>query len=150
MKGNDLFVRMADGTLRHFPNVPESPKVTVDGQQLGIHELKPGMKLIRATMKTTTPQLVTTVEPVTGKVWQVTPTLFIILTLENWQNEEFKIPKGQTFVVCDTETDAWNLKKGMVLIATKVVEVPETVVTQQKVVTGTMPQDVPVLIVSRK
>ena len=28
--GNDLFVNMADGTLRHFPNIPESARATVD------------------------------------------------------------------------------------------------------------------------
>ncbi len=47
VSGNDLVVKMADGSLRHFSNVPESAKVTVDGQQLGIHDLKPGMKLQR-------------------------------------------------------------------------------------------------------
>src|SRR4029077_18653055 len=29
--GNDLVVKMEDGSLRHFANVPESAKVTVDG-----------------------------------------------------------------------------------------------------------------------
>ena len=146
VKGNDLFVKMDDGTLRHFPNVPESAKVMVDGQQLGIHELKPGMKLVRATVTTTTPQLVTTVESVTGKVFHVNPPLSVILTLENGQNQEFKIPIGQKFMVDGTETDAWGLKNGMVVTATKVVEEPETVVTKQKLVAGTMPGDIPVLI----
>ena len=93
--GNNLFVKMADGTLRDFPNIPESARATVDGQQLGIHDLKPGMKLVRARVTTTTPQLVTTVQSVTGKVWHVTPPLSVILTLANGQNQEFKIPDGQ-------------------------------------------------------
>ena len=42
--GNDLVVKMEDGTIRHFPNVPESARVTVDGKELGIHDLKPGMR----------------------------------------------------------------------------------------------------------
>ena len=147
VKGNDLFVKMDDGTLRHFPNVPESAKVMVDGQQFGIHELKPGMKLVRATVTTTTPQLVTTVESVTGKVFHVNPPLSVILTLENGQNQEFKIPNGQKFVVDGTEMDAWSLKQGMVVTATKIVEEPVTVVTKQKLVAGVMPGNVPVLIV---
>ena len=85
--GNNLFVKMADGTTRDFPDIPENAKVTVDGQQLGIHALKPGMKLVRATVTTSTPQVVTTVQTVTGKVWQVTPPLVLILTLENGQNQ---------------------------------------------------------------
>jgi|SRR6516165_152605 hypothetical protein len=148
--GNNLFVKMTDGTIRDFPNIPENAKVTVDGQQLGIHELKPGMKLVRATVTTSTPQVVTTVQTVTGKVWQVNPPLAVILTLENGQNQEFKIPDGQKFMVDGTETDAFGLKKGMVVTATKVVETPVTSVTTQKAVVGTMPQDVPILIVSPK
>jgi signal transduction histidine kinase len=75
VEGNSLFVKMSDGTLRDFPNVPESAKITVGGQQLGVHQLKPGMKLQRTTVTSTTPQVVTTVETVTGKVWHVTPPL---------------------------------------------------------------------------
>jgi len=146
VKGNNLFVKMADGTVRDFPNIPESARATVDGKKLGIHELKPGMKLQRTTVTTTTPQVVTTIETVKGKVWHVTPPLSVILTLENGQNQEFKIPEGQKFTVDGQETDAWGLKKGMKVTATKIVESPETTVSQQTQVTGTMPPDAPVLI----
>src|SRR5271170_3780205 len=47
VNGNDLIVRMDDGTLRHFPNVSNSVRINVDGQQLGVHDLKPGMHLQR-------------------------------------------------------------------------------------------------------
>ena len=104
---------MADGTLRDFPNVPASAKVNVDGQQLGVHELQPGMKLQRTTVTSTTPQVVTTIQTVTGKVWHVTPPLSVILTLENGENQAFNIPDGQKFMVAGQETDAWGLKKGM-------------------------------------
>ena len=52
VNGNDLIVKMEDGSLRHFANVPESAKVTVDGKELGIHDLKPGE--VGATITTTT------------------------------------------------------------------------------------------------
>src|SRR5690348_17702353 len=45
VSGNDLVVKMEDGSLRDFHDVPESDRVTVDGRELGIHDLKPGMKL---------------------------------------------------------------------------------------------------------
>jgi hypothetical protein len=147
IRGNDLFVEMDDGSLRHFPNVPESARATVDGKQLGIHDLLPGMKLQRTTVTTTTPQVVTTVEKVTGKVWEVTPPLSVILTLENGENQKFKIPEGQKFMVDGQQTDAWGLKKGMVVTASKIVETPENDVTQQTRLTGKMPADLPVLIV---
>ena len=152
VQGNDLIVKMADGTIRHFPNIPESARVTVDGQQLGIHDLKPGMKLQRTITTTTTPQTVTTVQSVTGTVWNVMPPNSVTLTMENGQNQTFKIPKGQKFDINGQMVDAFGLKKGMRVTATKVVEAPEMVVAQQKKVTGTMPTpqappaDVPILI----
>ena len=144
VEGSDLFVKMADGSLRHFPNVLESAKAIVDGQQLGIHELKPGMKLQHTTVTSTTPQVVTTVETVTGKVWHVTPPLSVILTLENGENQAFKIPDGQKFMIEGKETDVWGLKKGMNVSATRITETPLTSVSQHTQVTGTMSP--PVLI----
>lgn len=154
VSGNDLVVKMADGTIRHFPNVPESARVTVDGKQLGIHDLKPGMHLQRTITTTTTSKVMTTVQSVTGTVWNVSPPLSVILTLEDGKNQQFKIPKGQKFNVDGQMVDAWGLKKGMKISATRVVEAPETVVTQQAKVTGSMPPpppppppDTPILVV---
>ena len=146
VEGNDLFVKMSDGTLRDFPNIPASASVNVDGKQLGLSDLQPGMKLQRATVRTTTPQVVTTVETVTGKVWHVTPPRSVILTLENNENQQFKIPNGQKFMVGGKETDAWGLKKGMTVTATRVTETPVTSVSQHQQVSGTMPANTPVLI----
>ena len=146
IRGNDLFVKMADGTLRDFPDVPATAKVTVDGKQLGINELKPGMKLQRTTVTTTTPQVVTTIETVTGKVLKVTPPLSVMLALENGESQMFKIPEGQKFTVNGQEIDAWGLREGMKISATKIVETPVTSVSEQTRVTGTMPQTLPVLI----
>jgi hypothetical protein len=149
--GNDLIVKAEDGHLRHFANVPESARATVDGQQLGIHDLKPGMTLERTITTTTTPQMITTVKHVTGTVWSVNPPSSVILTLEDGTNQAFKIPDGQKFNIDGQMTDAWGLRKGMTVSATKVTEVPETVVDQQKEITGTNPPpdppaDLPVLV----
>ena len=139
VEGNDLMVKMEDGTIRHFPDIPDSARVTVNGQQLSVHDLKPGMKLQRTITTTTTPQTVRTVQTVTGKVWYVNPPNSVILTLENGQNQSFKIPKDQKFEVNGQMVDAFGLKKGMKVTATKITEAPETIVAQQKTVTGTMP-----------
>jgi hypothetical protein len=139
VSGNDLVVKMEDGQIRDFPNVPESARITVNGQQLSIHDLKPGMKLERTITTTTTPQVVTTVKRVTGRVFQVRPPSSVILTLEDGTREQFKIPQGQKFNVDGQEVDAFHLKEGMTISATKMVTVPESVVTQQRKVTGEMP-----------
>jgi hypothetical protein len=143
VRGNDLFVKMDDGSMRHFPNVPESARATVGGQQLGIHDLRPGMKLERTITVTSTPKTVTTVQTVTGKVWHTNPPNTVILTLEDGTNQQFTIPKGQKFNVDGRETDAWGLKKGMRVSATKVVEVPEVHVQQTQYVSGKLPASPP-------
>jgi LPXTG-motif cell wall-anchored protein len=153
VSGNNLVVKAEDGTLRHFDNVPDSRTVTVDGQQLNIHQLKPGMKLERQTITTTVPKMITTVKTVTGTVWQVSPPTSVILTLENGKNQRFKIPKGQKFTVDGQETDAFGLKKGMKINAQQVIEQPETEVMMEVKRTGSMPPapppiqpDVPILM----
>lgn len=150
--GNDLVVKAEDGHLVHFANVPESARATVDGQELGIHDLKPGMTLERTITTTTTPQMITTVKRVSGTVWAVNPPSSVILTLEDGTNQAFKIPNGQKFNIDGQTTDAFGLKRGMKVSATKVVEEPETVVEQQKQVTGSAPPppdpaaDLPLLV----
>jgi RNase P/RNase MRP subunit p29 len=153
VSGNDLVVKMEDGTIRHFPNVSESARITVDGRQVGIHEMKAGMKLQRTLTVTKTPTVVTTVKTVTGKVWHVNPPSTVVLTLEDGTNQQFTIPKDQKFNIDGQEKDAWGLKKGMKISATKVVEEPVDVYEHQQHVSGSMPPpppappaDVPILI----
>lgn len=152
--GNDLVVKMEDGTIRDFPNISESARVTVEGKELSVHDLKPGMKLERTITTTSTPRMVTTVQTVTGTIWQITPPTSVTLTLEDGTNQAFSIPKGQKFNVNGEMVDAFQLKKGMKISATKITEVPETSVTQESKVTGTLPPppppppaNVPILVV---
>jgi LPXTG-motif cell wall-anchored protein len=154
VSGNDLWVKDSAGQIRHFPNVPASVRVSVNGQQLGVQDLKPGMTIQRTIITTTTPRMTTTVQTVTGKVFYVSPPNSVILTMDDNTNQRFTIPKGQKFTINGETMDAFGLRKGMRVSATKVVEVPETVVTEKRVLAGTMPPpppippDQPVLIAS--
>jgi hypothetical protein len=141
--GNDLIVKMGDGTYRHFPDVPDSARATVDGKQLSVHDLKPGMILQRTIITTTTPMVVTTIQTVTGKVWHVNPPGLVILTLDDNTNQEFKIPKDQKFEVDGKMVDAFALRKGMRVSATKIVESPMEVTSVQQRVTGRTPAAAP-------
>jgi len=154
VSGNDVLIKMEDGTIRHFGNVPESFKATVDGKQVGVHDLKAGMKLQRTVTTTNVSKLITTVVTVTGKVWQVTPPNSLILTMDDGKNQRFKIPKNQKFKINGEMVDAWGLKKGMTLSATKIVEEPVNEISQRRSVTGSSPPppptpppaDVPILV----
>jgi len=152
VSGNEVMVKMEDGSIRDIRNVPESARVTVDGKELGIHDIKVGMKLQKTITTTTTPRLVTKVETVTGKVFHVTAPTSVILTLENNQNQQFTIPKGQKFNIDGQMVDAFGLRPGMKVSATRITETPETVVTQKAMLAGKMPPppppppDVPILV----
>jgi hypothetical protein len=157
VRGRTVVVKMEDGTLEEFDNVPNDLTFTVDGKPVNIRNAQVGMKLEKQTVTTTQPQLITTVETVTGRVWRVMPPHSVILTLENGENQAFKIPEGQKFMVDGKETDAWGLRKGMIISAQKVIETPVTVATQEVRRTGTAPasimpaptlkQDVPLLVI---
>ena len=136
VSGNDLIVRMADGSMRNYENVPDSARVTVDGKKLGLRDLKPGMKLQRTITTTSTPMTATTVQTVKGKVWFINPPSTIILTMEDNKNQQFKIPEGQKFSVEGKMVDAFEVRKGMIVSATKVVQVPSVSVTKSQTVTG--------------
>jgi LPXTG-motif cell wall-anchored protein len=144
VSGNDVWVKDSTGQIRHFPNVPASVRVSVNGQQLGVRDLKPGMTVQRTIITTTTPKMTTTVQTVTGKVFYVSPPSSVILTMDDNTNQRFTIPKGQKFNVNGQMTDAFGLRKGMIVSATKIVEVPETVVTEKRVLAGTMPPPPPI------
>lgn len=141
--GNDLVLRMEDGTIRHIANVSDSFRAIVDGKEMGIYDLKTGMTLERTTTITTTPKVVTTVETVKGRVWHVSPPSYVFLTLEDGSNQRFEIPKGQKFNVEGQMLDAWGLKPGMNITATKVVEFTAMEVEQQRKLTGSMPPPPP-------
>ena len=153
VSGNDLVLKMDDGTIRHIANVPDSFKAVVDGKEIGLYDLRAGMILERTTTITTTPKLIKTVQTIKGKVWHVNPPTYVFLTMEDGTNERFEIPKGQKFNVEGQTLDAWGLKPGMHITATKVVEFTATEIEQQRRLTGSMPPspqtppaDAPILI----
>ncbi|HEX5043498.1 MAG TPA: hypothetical protein VFV75_11365 [Candidatus Polarisedimenticolaceae bacterium] len=143
VSGNDLVVKMEDGTLRNFMNVPDDVRATVDGKQLSVRELKPGMKLQRTITTTMTPAVITTVQTVTGTVFSVSPPKSVVLTLEDGTNQSFDIPKGQQFDVQGKTVDAFGLKRGMKVSAAKIIQTPATMTAQQRAVTGSMPPPPP-------
>jgi len=142
VSGNDLVVKTDDGQVKHL-TVPEGAKATVDGQQMSVHDLKPGMKLQQTITTTTTPETVKTVTTIKGKVWQVQPPVSVILKLPDGTNKRYKIPKDQKFDVNGQQTDAWGLKNGMEVTATVITEVPDNMIAQTKTTTGEMPAPPP-------
>jgi LPXTG-motif cell wall-anchored protein len=59
--GNNLYVKMADGTVKNF-DVPPDFRFDVDGQQVPVSALKPGTQLTQTIATTTTPVIEKSVE----------------------------------------------------------------------------------------
>ena len=142
VSGNDLVVRADDGQVKHFV-VPDDKTVTVDGKELTVHDLQPGMRLTRTITTTTTPRTITTVRTIKGKVWHVNAPSTVILTLPDGTNKQYKVPKGQMFEMDGQKHDVFALKKGMLISATVLTESPEVVATSTRAVTGTPPPATP-------
>jgi len=135
VSGQELLVKMEDGSLKHF-TVPAGATFTIDGKQFGVRDLSPGMKLTQRIVTTSTPQTITTVRSVTGKVWHVSAPSSVILTLPDGNNKQFKVPKNQKFTIDGQEKTVFDLRKGMTVTATAVSQVPETIVSSDRSVTG--------------
>ena len=139
VSGNNVMIKGESGEMRYFPNVPDTARVSVNGKEISVHDLKPGMKLERTTITTTAPKTIRTVRTVTGTVWQVSPPTSVILTLPDKTNQRFTIPRDQKFTIDGKEVDAFGLRPGMRVSATAVSEELETTTSQQVRTTGTAP-----------
>jgi hypothetical protein len=140
VSGNDLVVRLEDGTIKHV-TVPDDFKFNVDGKDMTVHDLTPGMHLTQTITTTTTPRTVSTVRTISGRVFNVNPP-FVILTLGDGTNKQYKVPQGTTFNIGGERRTVFDLRRGMNVSATVVTETPETVVASKRVVTGQAPAPV--------
>ena len=139
VSGNELLVRMPDGTAEHFVVSP-SQTFTVDGKQMTIADLKVGTHLTQTITTKTTPKTITTTRTIEGKVWHVNPPTYVILTLPDGTNKEYNVPKGQVFNINGQKDTVFQLKKGMNVSATVVTEEPVIEASMHRSVTGVAPK----------
>ena len=119
--------------------VKEGRKAIVDGVPKTLAELKPGTLLTATATTTETPMVNRTTTITQGTVFWASPKS-IIVTLEGGVNKQYAVPDGFHFDVDGKKLSAMELRPGMKLTGTKVVEEPVTVITEDVVVTGTAPK----------
>jgi len=152
VSGNDVVFKMENGEIRHL-TVSDTATATVDGKTVTVKDLKPGMKLEKTIVTTTTPKTIKTVKSGTGTVLSVMPPNSVTVRFEDNTVQSYKIPKGTTFNIDGEKKTAFDLKKGMKISATRITEEPVTEVSSSSSVTGSAPPppppppDVPILIV---
>ena len=139
VEGNTLVAKTDDGQIRTF-TPPESRRFIIDGKELTLGELKPGTKLKATLTTTTTPVTERTTTVGTGKVWYVAaPT--VILTLPNGENRQYKVKNDYKFKVGGKDATVFELRKGMVVAAEKIVESPKVELAADTTVTGSAPRE---------
>jgi hypothetical protein len=135
IKGDQVVAKMIPGGEYRLFRIKPGKTATVDGAVVPVSGVKPGTVLTADVYTTEVPLVERTVTTLKGTVWYAAPTR-VILTLENGHNKEYEVPSGLKFDVDGQMMQAMELRPGMKVTATKIVEAPETLITQDSVVTG--------------
>ena len=120
-------------------NVQAGKKAIIDGVPKGLDQLQIGTWLTSTATVTETPVINRTTTITKGTVFWAAPTS-IIVTLENGENKQYDVPSGFKFDVDGQMLSAMELRQGMKVTGTKIVEEPVTVITHDVVVTGVAPK----------
>jgi len=135
---NWLIAKDLHGNYKLY-NVQPGRKAIVDGVSKTLDELQMGTMLTSTATTTETPLVNRTTTITQGKVFWASPKS-IIVTLENGENKQYAVPDGFKFDVDGKQISAMELRPGMKLTGTKIVEEPVTLITKDVVVTGSAPK----------
>jgi hypothetical protein len=139
LRGDDLIAKMIpSGEYRLFHLRP-GKKATIDGKVMPLNQVKTGTVLTAYVTVTEREIVDRTITTLKGTVWYATPTA-VVLTLENGENRQYEVPPGLKFNVKGEMIEAMELKPGMNVTATKIVESPYLEITEDNVVTGVGPK----------
>jgi hypothetical protein len=142
--GNNLVVKMADGTIKEF-NPPEGTTFNIDGVQVPVSQLKPGTKLSATITTTEVPHVVVTEEVRRGEVVERVGGTLLVRREDGTIKKFTNIPDDVKFTVDGKEMSVYDLKKGMKLTAHIVSESTEYVseTDVQRMGTGPAPAPAP-------
>lgn len=145
VSGDDLVVKMADGTVRHFV-VPKDFKFNIDGKQIGVQDLKVGTELTQTVTTTRQNTEVSSVRNVDVTVRAVMAP-YVTVTDAAGETKRYRVPDGTKFHIEGQDRTVFELRPGMRLQGTIVTETPKTVVNERSRVTGTAPPvETPVIV----
>ena len=148
VEGNTLVVKMASGEIRSF-TVPPERDFVIDGVAKKVGDLQPGTVLNATITTTTTSATQRTVHSVTGKVWYIAaPTVILTLT-PSGENRQYVVKNKEiVFMVDGRPATVFDLRKGMMVSAEKIVEEPISTVAQNSKITGHAPKAAPAPVVA--
>lgn len=117
VEGNDVVLRLADGDVKQF-EIADSCKFNIDGKDVTVLDMKPGMKLTATIITATPPKWVDTVEVIeVGTVWRNVGSSLIITTPQG-ENKMFRVPSGGKVTIDGKEKALAELREGDKITAT--------------------------------
>jgi FlaG/FlaF family flagellin (archaellin) len=137
VSGHEVVVELENGKFELL-NLADDVRFQVDGRDITVHELTPGTKLSQDIHTITTPQEVTTLRTVKGKVWLVNAP-HLILSFPGGENKAYTVPDGIVFRINGQDKTVFDLRKGMDISATVLNVKPVQSITTHTVVTGRAP-----------
>ncbi len=139
VSGHEIVVELENGKFELL-NLGEDARFQVDGKDLTAHELTPGTRLSQEIHTVTTPQEVTTLRTLNGRVWHVNAGHGrLIVSLPEGGTREFTVPDNAVFHIDGTDKTLFELRKGMKISAIVLTVEPVQSVTRHAVVTGQAP-----------
>lgn len=136
--GNNLIVRMANGEVRTFSNIPDSRRATVDGKDVSVRELRPGTRLNATVTRTMTPVTVRTTTVGTGTVVYAVGSN-VVLRLPSGEIRQYTVAPNYQFTVNGKPATANELRAGMTVSAEKIVEEPKVEIAVNSTIVGQSP-----------
>ena len=139
VSGNWLLCKMQPlGNFTLF-DVQPGREFIIDGQTRHIGDLKPGTVLTGTIVTSTTPVTMRTTSMLEGTVlWAQNN--YVVLRLDNGEVKEYKVPESYQFNVKGKPATVRELREGMKVSATKIVEEPRTEISSATQITGKAPK----------
>jgi len=134
VEGNQVVVRAQDGTSHEY-TVPEDFRFTVDGKQVSVRELRPGMRGAAAITTTTTTKPVNVTEVRNAEVLRVMGNSIIVRGPEGIRrfSQQEVDDRGVSIIRNGRPAQLSQFRTGDRLTATIVTEHPPEVLTEQQV-----------------
>jgi hypothetical protein len=136
--GNRLLIKLTNGDYQFF-DVPADRQFFIDGKPRLVGDLQLGTVLTATVITHSRPVTERTTTVTNGTIWYVSGN-YVVVTLENGENRDYVVPPEYRFTVEGKPASVNELKKGMKVSATKIVEQPKTELSTTVVVSGTSPK----------
>ena len=141
-RGSNWLIAKSPAGIYRIYNVEPGRKAIIDGVPKTLDQLKLGTMLTSTATTTQTPLVNRTTTITKGTVFWASPRSIIVTldTPNGQENKQYEVPSGFMFDVEGKQLSAMELRPGMKLTATKIVEEPISVITKDVVVTGIAPK----------